>query len=600
MLSPDGNFVAYQSGRFIHAGNADAGYADLGDFSEQTIIRRIQWTGNNTFVIATQNRISRASYLWAFRLGLDDAGQFGKLEQQRHDVSGYVYDLLVNDPEHIVFAKLRFEDKLVATDLFRIDLFENSERGFKKSRALKTGADQFYYYLRDTSGEFSVGIRYLDSVPEVWRRAPGTDKWNHVWTAPDASEFEPAGISADGATLWALSNAFTDKQAAIEFDLERGDLRRVLFEHDRLDLESIVMSEHTAVPRAVIFREHGMVRYHFFADDARTTYEGLATNFPDRGVVVIGRSNDGAVQLVHSYSSADPGQIHRCVLADNSCELIASVAPWLEGSTLSESIALQIPSEEELVVDAFLTLPLNGGSSMPLIAMPHGGPIGVRDSRAFSARVQWLARRGYAVLQVNFRGSGGYGRDFEAAGFRQLGRGIEDDIEAAVYFALEKYPQLDGDRVGIYGGSYGGYSALMSVIRNPDLFVCAASWAGVTDLTLLFTQTDRNKNEALREYFTRLIGEPDLDYDEQTANSPVYRYREFRRPILLGHGTADRVVDVEHSWRLRMLLGLIDADPEFVILEDVQHGFEYVSEAQSFYEPLLDFLDEHLEPERRD
>ena len=377
-------------------------------------------------------------------------------------------------------------------------------------------------------------------------------------------------------------------------------MRSVLFEHDRLDLEAIMISEITSVPRAVIFREKGMIGYQFFAEDARREYEALQANFPNRGIFVVGRSKDGAVQLVHSYSSIDRGEIHRCELAESSCELIGSLAPWLDGKELSKSIALQVPSEQELVVDAFLTLPIGGGSSIPLIALPHGGPIGVQDSRAFSAEVQWLANQGYAILQVNYRGSSGYGQEFQAAGFRQLGRGIEDDIEASVYFALEKYPQLDASRVGIYGGSYGGYSALMSVIRNPDLFVCAASWAGVTDLTLLFTQSNQLKNQVAREYFKRLIGEPDLDYDEQTAHSPVYRYRDIMRPILLGHGTIDRVVDVEHSWRLRMLLKLVGRDPQFVILDGVQHGFEYVSEAQSFYEPLLAFLDEHLKPEQSD
>ena len=134
----------------------------------------------------------------------------------------------------------------------------------------------------------------------------------------------------------------------------------------------------------------------------------------------------------------------------------------------------------------------------------------------------------------------------------------------------------------------------MSIIRNPDLYRCAASFAGVTDLTLLFSQSRLHKNPALRERLVRIVGDPDLDYDEQTTYSPVYRYKEIQRPVFLAHGTDDRIVDIEHSWRLRMLLRLRGIDPEFVVIDDVGHGFEYVFEAQSLYEPLLAFLDEHL------
>ena len=208
--------------------------------------------------------------------------------------------------------------------------------------------------------------------------------------------------------------------------------------------------------------------------------------------------------------------------------------------------------------------------------------------------MQWLAHNGYAVLQINYRGSSGYGTDFAEAGLRELGRGIEDDIDAAVMTALAAYSQLDRNRIGLFGASYGGYSALMSVIRNPDLYRCGASFAGVTDLTLLFAKSRVHKNPELREKVARIVGDPDLDYEEQTRNSPVYRYREIDRPIFLAHGTKDGVVDIEHSWRLRMLMRRRGVDPDFVVIDDAGHGFDYVEDAELLYVPLLAFLDKHL------
>jgi dipeptidyl aminopeptidase/acylaminoacyl peptidase len=276
------------------------------------------------------------------------------------------------------------------------------------------------------------------------------------------------------------------------------------------------------------------------------------------------------------------------------CELVAEVAPWLDGRLLSETLALDVATTDDLVVEAFLTLPANGGETLPLLALPHGGPIGVSDDRYFSSEVQWLAHNGYAVLQVNYRGSRGYGEEFKNAGLRQWGRGIEDDIEAAVRRVLADYPRIDADRVGVFGGSYGGYSAVMSVIRNPELFKCAASYAGVMDLTLLFTQSELNRTDYLRETLSRYVGDPEVDQAEQMEHSPVYRYRDIKRPVLLGHGMEDTIVDVEHSWRLRKMLFLAGADPEFILLDGVGHGFRYVDDARDFYEPLLAFLDTHL------
>ena len=172
----------------------------------------------------------------------------------------------------------------------------------------------------------------------------------------------------------------------------------------------------------------------------------------------------------------------------------------------------------------------------------------------------------------------------------------EDDIEASVKSVIAHYPEIDGERVGIYGGSYGGYSALMSVIRSPDLFKCAASFAGVTDLTLLFTQSSSTRSEALRSTLIEFIGDPDIDYAEQVKHSPVYRYKDIKRPVLIAHGMEDTIVDFEHSWRMQKMIGLAGSAPEFILLPGVGHGFTYISDAKDLYEPLVSFFDTHLKP----
>mgnify|MGYP001821017209 FL=1 len=595
-LSPTAEYLVYQSDQKVYAGNEALGYVLIFDFSESERIREIAWIGENTLILRAYNRDTGRSRLYSSKLGLDENGELVELTWERHPVRGYLHDALLDDPDRVVYARYRDEDDVVAVDLYRINVFDKSDRLFRGRNKIDTGSDEFVEYVEDQAGNYVVGLKRQNGIPEIWQRSASGGEWQQRWVANKESSIHPVSVSSDGQTLYALSNVSTDKVAAVEFDLQSGKLARVIYEHERFDLGGILVDDDHPVPYGVVFSEQGLLRYHFFADERDEEFRDLQEKFPDKGIVIIGRANDDNVLLVSASTSKDHGEIYRCDKISDQCEMVISLSPWLEGKTLSDTVVLKIEAEEGLLVDAFLTLPAAGGESVPLVVMPHGGPIGVRDSRYYSGDVQWLAHNGYAVLQVNYRGSSGYGREFVEAGLRELGRGIEDDIDSAVTLALQTYPQLDRDRIGIFGASYGGYSALMSVIRNPDLYQCAASFAGVTDLTLLFAQSRLHKNPALREELIRIVGDPDLDYDEQTSNSPVYRYRDIKRPVFLAHGTKDRIVDIEHSWRLRMLMRLQGTDPEFVVIDDVGHGFSYVEDAELLYDPLVRFLDRHLMP----
>jgi dipeptidyl aminopeptidase/acylaminoacyl peptidase len=594
-LSPDGQLVAFFADDVVLVGNPEQGYSGLRKFPDNLSIQELTWIGPQTIWIESWNKRKAEPFFTALKVELASPGDYDVIAENSREDWGYVHDRLVDDPDYIVFAKPSDDDGVVVADLYRINVFESTKDNFRRRNRINTGSEDYFYYEQNSAGDYVLGIRFIENVPEVWRRLPGGD-WENIWTSDSEVEFIPWSLAADDTRMWVLTNALTDKVAAVEFDLDRREFGRILFQHDRVDVEAILFSPDSDEPIGVIYTEQGLVRYEYFDELRKSEFENLQANFPGQGVILVGISEQSDTRLVLASSPKDPGALHFCDESANGCEIVEKLAPWLDRKPLSDTVALSIPSTDGFVVDAFLTLPVAGGDLVPLVALPHGGPIGISDSRYFSPEVQWLASNGYAVIQVNYRGSGGYGKEFEAAGLRQWGRGIEDDIEAAVNHALEHYPQLDGNRVGIFGGSYGGYSALMSVIRNPDLFKCAASWAGVTDLTLLFTQTSMHRNEGLRNQLIKYVGDPDVDYEEQTMNSPVYRYQDIRRPVLLGHGTDDIIVDIEHSWRMRKMMSLAGVEPEFVRISGVGHGFSLVGQSEDFYEPLLEFLDEHLKP----
>lgn len=595
-LSPGGDRVAYFREETLVIGSPSAGYFDIRTFHSRLSIEDLDWIGPSTVWVESWDPKNFWHYGTAIEFSETDDEGFELERVYDHTDPGYISDRLPDDGDHIVLARPHLEDDVLSADLFTVNLFEPFDNQLKNANRVDTGSEKFFYYQRNSAGDFTLGIRVVEGVPEIWRRLPAGDTWEHVWTADKESTFVPWRMSEDARTLWVLTDAESDRIVAAEFDLESRSIGETLFAHDRVDVDSILMSQDESIPIGVAYTEQGLLRYHFFSEEHDAEFARLKAQFPGQGVMLIGYADASNVRLVFASSPSERGAIHVCDLANDKCELIEKLAPWLDGKPLSPSVALRVPSTDNFVIDAFLTLPLAGGDSIPMIALPHGGPIGVSDDRYFSAEVQWLAHNGYAVLQVNYRGSSGYGEQFVKAGLRQWGRGIEDDIEAAVQHVLAKYPQIDGDRIGIFGGSYGGYSAIMSVIRNPDLFKCAASFAGVMDLTLLFTQSTNMRNEYTRDVLIKYVGDPEIDYDEQIENSPVYRYKDITRPVLLGHGIDDTVVDFEHSWRLRKMMRLNGTTPEFILQKEVGHGFAYVSDARDFFDPLLAFLDKHLKP----
>lgn len=596
-LSPTGEFVAFFRDDMLVIGNPDLGYFDIREFNSDNSIEDLFWIGPSTVWVESWSSKYRTSWGSAVRFGELEEDGYGLVDVEDHKNPGFVSDRLIDSDDLIILGRPKYEDDVRTSELYEFQVLRTMANQLDKASRVDTFSGNFYYYLRSPGGEYSVGIRYVEGLAEVWKRQPGGDTWTQLWVAETESTFKPQRISADEKTMWVLSDAETDRIAAMRFDLEAGELGEILFQHERFDVRGILTSRDANTSVGVTYAEKGLYRYHFLDDVESAEFQQLQAHFPEQSINLTGYSRNSDARLVFASSSTERGSVHMCDIGSDQCELIAHIAPWLEGKPLSETIAMDVPSTDGIVVEAFLTLPAGSSDSIPLIAYPHGGPIGVSDMRHFNSEVQWFAHNGYAVLQVNYRGSGGYGESFEKAGLRQWGRGIEDDIEAAIGKVLADYPGLDKDRVGIFGTSYGGYSAMMSVIRNPELFKCAASFAGVMDLTLLFKDSSALRSNSLKEILIGYVGDPDVDYEEQTQHSPVYRYKDIKRPIFLGHGMADTVVDFEHSWRMQKVMRLSGTPPEFVLLTGVHHGFKYVDDARKLYEPLVEFLDKYLKPE---
>ena len=248
-------------------------------------------------------------------------------------------------------------------------------------------------------------------------------------------------------------------------------------------------------------------------------------------------------------------------------------------------------ARDGLKIPAYLTLPKHReAKNLPLIILPHGGPYGVRDTLDYNSEVQFLANRGYAVLQPNYRGSDSYGEEFYKKGVGQIGRAMQDDLDDGMDWLVER-GIADPGRVCLVGASYGGYAALWGVTRNPKRYRCAASFAGVTDLRKQLKYDGRFLSSRYkRKWKTTVKGDDEFDLD---SVSPARTASRLTRPILLAHGKKDSNVPFSQFNMFRSALEKAEKKAELVVYEDEGHGFSNPENEQNWLKKLEAFLQKH-------
>ena len=317
----------------------------------------------------------------------------------------------------------------------------------------------------------------------------------------------------------------------------------------------------------------------------------LQKAFPGDVARFLNFADDGKTGLVHVFSDRNPGDFYVFDTAKMSADYIFSARKWLDPERMAAMQPISVKARDGLELHGYLTLPPGSdGKNLPLIVHPHGGPHGVRDYWGFNPEVQLLASRGYAVLQLNFRGSGGYGVDFLQAGYRQWGLSMQDDLTDATQWAV-KQGYADPKRLCIYGASYGGYAALEGVVREPDLYRCAIGYVGVYDLPLMYKDGDIPKSLYGRQFLRMVLGN---DTSEMEKRSPVGGVDRIKASLMLVAGGRDERVPISQANSLRKALDGRDYPYEWMLKDTEGHGFYITENNVELYTKMLDFLDRNI------
>lgn len=349
--------------------------------------------------------------------------------------------------------------------------------------------------------------------------------------------------------------------------------------------------------------EDSVMGVHF--EDGRPALSVFDSNSPDAKALIdlmqqysgddvqfVSGTDDGSKAIALVQADADPGTFFLYDRASGKFSPLLQRASWIDHTQLARKQPIDLSARDGLKLHGYLSYPpgQENARRLPMVVFVHGGPFGIRDDWDYDPYVQAMATRGYAVLQVNYRGFGGYGYNFEKAGYREWGGKMQDDVTDATHWAIDQ-GIADPQHIFIYGGSYGGYAALEGAVKEPDLYKCAIGYVGVYDLRMMYSRGDIRQNLYGKEYLKRVLG---TDMDALAQHSPMYQLNALKAGVMLIVGGRDTRVPPEQGETLHQNLLIRRIPHEWLYKPDEWHGFYDEGNITELYTKLVAFLDAHI------
>ena len=443
----------------------------------------------------------------------------------------------------------------------------------------------------DHTGAVRIAIR-SDGVNNtlLYRDKEGED-FREVITTSFKESLSPLFFTFDNSAIYAASNLGRDRMAIVKYDVANNRELEVIYEHPEVDIAGLDFSRKRNVLTLASYTTWKLQR-EFLDETTKTLYAQLAAKLPNFEISIVDHTKDEQVFIVKTSSDRSMGAFYLYDFTADKLEKLADVAPWLPAEQLAPMKPISYTTRDGLTINGYLTLPIGKeAKNLPIVVNPHGGPW-VRDEWRYNPEVQFLVSRGYAVLQVNYRGSTGYGRKFWESSFKQWGRKMQDDVSDGVLWLI-KEGIADPKRVAIYGGSYGGYCTLAGLTFSPELYACGIDYVGVSNL-FTFMKTIPPYWTPFLESMYEMVGNPEKDKELLTAASPVFHVDKIRAPLFVIQGAKDPRVNIEESNQIVEALRKRGIDVPYLVKENEGHGFRNEENRFEVYEAMEAFLEKHV------
>jgi dipeptidyl aminopeptidase/acylaminoacyl peptidase len=598
-LSPDGSKLAYL---YNHNGTLVLSVINIKENTKKPILQTdnlnqilswYEWANNDVLLLGVSytSKQRTIKYTSTRLLKYDLSPKKQKLVQfmnRRSDreknvpqFQDNVISFLPDDNEHILVAA--DFDTVNRPSVYKLNIYS------KKRKRIKRGKSNITDWIADRQGNIKIGYGFDET--RIFYKFYGEERAQnsmlYEYDVFSKDKVNIIGFDKDPNYIY-ITALHNDKEALFKVNLSDKNLaRELIFSDPDYDFDGNLLYSHST-GEVIGFSHSNLPNGRQYWDSEQDKLQrSLAAALPDDFVSVIDLSENGNSYIVYKHSETDPGSYFFGNRAEKNINLFAQRYPDITEDVIAKKDIISYEARDGIKIEGYLTLPTNQASTnLPTVILPHGGPM-ARDYGNFDYWSQMLANQGYAVLQPNFRGSSGYGYAFEMSALQNWGGEMQNDLQDAAHWMIEQ-GYTDKNRVCMVGASYGGYAALMSVVKHPETFKCAASFAPVTDLEAVVAKARYFTNkEIVRAQFG-------TDSDQLEAQSPLNYASKVKRPILLIHGTDDKVVPVSHSREMYDELKDHNKDVKYIELEDGNHNLSYQAHRMTTLSAISDFLKKHL------
>lgn len=446
-------------------------------------------------------------------------------------------------------------------------------------------------WVTDHNGKIRIATTTDGVNTSILYRESEKDTFRTIMTTTFKESFGPLFFTFDNKNIYAASNLGRDKAVIVEYDIANNKEVKVLFEHPDVDVNGMNYSRLRKVITEISYVTWRLER-KILDKETENIYASLEKKLPGYEVRVVSTDKKENIFTVSTSSDRSRGSFYIYEKKSGKLTKLADRSPWLDEKDLAEMKPIEYKTRDGLTIHGYLTLPKGKeAKNLPVVVNPHGGPW-ARDQWRFNSEIQFLANRGYAVLQMNFRGSTGYGKQFWMASFKQWGKTMQDDISDGVKWLIDQ-GIADPKRVAIYGGSYGGYATLAGLTFTPDLYACGVDYVGVSNL-FTFMKTIPPYWKPYLDMLYEMVGDMQKDSALLAAASPVFHVDNIKVPLLVAQGAKDPRVNINESNQIVDALKKKGIDVPYLVKDNEGHGFRNEENRFEFYEAMEKFLEKHL------
>ena len=506
---------------------------------------------------------------------------------------GYVENILEDDNKHVLLSVSGFgkQNNGGFADAIRLNVYNGQQKRLGKS---PLAGGQF---VSDRSGtpRFAVGSD-IDNNTVTMYRASKKDDWEVLSKTPyGEGEIYPVNISKDDSTIHIIDSTETSTYQLKEIDTKTGETN-VVFHHPAYDAYPQIIDDKvlgaTINPRyaRAYWFEHDDPLQHSIMQ-AVQAFNGNLEVFDTKEIGLVDLSKNRDKLIIAVGDSASSSKYYLYDLEKNQVKYLLTMWPEIDDQGLEHEVPFNFINSDGIKIHGYYT-PAKAqleGEAAPMIVIPHGGPH-ARDSWGFDPDTHIFSQAGYAVLKVNFRGSTGYGKEFTKMGFGEWGGDTQQDIIEATEWAINQ-GIADAEKIGIYGGSFGGYSAAMAPMLRPDLYKSSVAYIGVFDLEMLYDEGDIKTIKWGGKYLDKTLGQ---DPKKIKAMSPVQQAHKLEAPIIIVSGKEDQRAPIEHAYALADALEEAGKEHELIIVEKEGHGFRKPENRLMLYKKMLEHFNSTL------